>query len=154
MKRYNSQKAWFKIGPISQAKIGVLALDLAISYLNIALIQQAQEDGGEGAVLSGNLEALQRASGAIITYAGAELADLVNKNCPDLLAQLPILPRGLGRVCHFCGCSEHDACLEPGMTCCSWAATSIPYVRDVCSACDAEGKGRDAGPESIKTQAE
>lgn len=141
MKRLDSQKAVFKgMGAVSQAKIAVLAADLGIAYASIAVLEELvmTPDG-----LTREQAAIHRACMRIVENAAAEIVGILADNDKDFQSKLPCVPKGLGRVCHYCGCSKFDPCAEETeagtLLGCSWSSKSIMGVWDVCTACEAEG---------------
>ncbi len=142
MKRFDSQKAVFKLGAVSQAKIAVLAADLAVAYASVAVLEGvvAEEAGG----LTREQGAIHRACLRVIERTAAEIVGAVADNDSNFHSKVPAVPRGLGRVCHYCGCSKFDPCAtevagDGRLVPCGWSTKSIMGVWDVCTACEAEG---------------
>lgn len=142
MKRFDSQRAVFKgMGAVSQAKIAVLAADLGIAHASIAVLEEIVEKEAGG--LTREQAAIHRACMRVIENTAAEIVGLLADNDRDFQRKIPCVPKGLGRVCHYCGCSKFDPCAEVSgagvLSGCSWSSKSIMGVWDVCSACESEG---------------
>lgn len=144
MKRFDSRKELLKIPAVDGVKLGVLSMDIAVAYATMAMIEQ---DVLPDDVKDYEKAAALRASMAVIEHAAAALVGVVTDNVRNI--PFPVVPRGLGRCCHYCGCSQNDACTCNDGRACSWSPKSLMGVRDICTACDEKGLA-DGGKTSIQ----
>lgn len=119
--RFDGRDAWGKIPPDQQVIIGAIALELVVAA---------------HAAQFPNCEAIERAALAAQRLAGAYLQHNVIGTLALAEDTPPRIPSCLGRVCHVCGCSEHDACVtirgDDTEGNCGWVEGATP---DRCTAC-------------------
>jgi len=118
MERFDGGDAWNRLTPATQAAIGAIALELAVTWRG----HELQRSGAAR-------RALWHASGTLVEMLGNQVAEAL----PDVIGDgKPLrIPSVLGDVCRACGCSETDTCGDDASEACSWAE---PGLGSTCAA--------------------
>lgn len=114
--RIDGTVAWANLPPAVQSAIGAAAIELVAAWVGL----DAAIDDDPGTTPA------SRAFEAADSLCSDRLHIAVEEHVRRIDPDQPPLPASLGRVCHRCGCGEHDPCdLEDRV----WLAA------DRCSAC-------------------
>ena len=98
--RIDGTVAWANLPPDVQSAIGAAAIELVAAW---AGLDAAFDDDPAATSAS-------RAFEAADSLCSDRLHIAVEEHVRRIDPEQPPLPASLGRVCHRCGCSEHDPC--------------------------------------------